>query len=72
MEQFHEATRVAIGASYHVLPEVYYPLYATFLSIYTDVLGVCEASYLETWSFQRLGFGCLANIKMQSMGWFGL
>ena len=63
---------MAFGAADIVLSEVHHALHASFLSLYPHLFRICPTGYLEAWTFQGLGFGYLANIKMQSMGWFGL
>ena len=63
---------VDIIVAYSVLSEMHHSLYATFMPLYTYMLGICPPGHFEAWTIQGLGLGYMANFEMQSMGWFGL
>ncbi len=63
---------VGFGVTDKILSEVHNPLHSAFMSFSPYMLGVCETSYSQAWSFQRAYLGNMAHFEVQSMGWFGL
>ena len=72
MEMGKESARLGTLAAHPVLSGMHHSLYAAFVSLSAYLFRVCQTGYPEAWTLQGTGFGRVAHLEVQSLGWFGL
>lgn len=72
MEMGKESARLGTLAAHPLLSGMHHSLYTAIMPLSANLLRICQASHTEAWTFQGAGFGNMAYLEMQPLGWFGL
>lgn len=59
---------MATDNPYTVLSDVHLSFHPTIMQVHTNMLGVCQTSYPETWTIERTVVSNTKNTKVSSMG----
>ena len=59
-----EGTDMAAHSPNQILSEFYYSLYASFVPLYSDLLGICPAGFIEARAYKGACIGCLEGLEM--------